>query len=165
MYLDLLDGHTVFLRKYIWKLKVPPKISISMWFLHRKVILRKENLIKRKWQGNTVCCFCDKEETIQHLFFECPLAKVIWRIVHMSFGISPPKNITNMFENWLKGLQRRVKTRLELEFVLSYGQYGISAMTIFLTNQNMLPFCRLYLWLLTGPVRGYVSSRRSNART
>jgi hypothetical protein len=33
MYLDLLDGHTVFLKKYIWKMKVPLKIRIFMWFV------------------------------------------------------------------------------------------------------------------------------------
>ena len=46
MYLDLLDGHKRYLRKYIWKIKVPMKIKIFMWFLHRKVILTKENLVK-----------------------------------------------------------------------------------------------------------------------
>ena len=49
MYLDYLNGHTVFLRKYIWKMKVPLKIKIFMWFLHRKVILTKDNLRKRNW--------------------------------------------------------------------------------------------------------------------
>jgi hypothetical protein len=69
MYLDYLNGHTDYLRKYIWKIKVPLKIRIFMWFLHRKVILTKDNLIKRNWHGNTKCSFCDHDETIQHLFF------------------------------------------------------------------------------------------------
>ena len=79
MYLDLLDDQTKYLRKYIWKMKVPLKIKIFMWFLHRKVILTKDNLARRNWEGNQSCVFCDKNETIQHLFFECPLARIIWR--------------------------------------------------------------------------------------
>jgi hypothetical protein len=51
-----------------------------MWFLHWKIILTKDNLIKRQWTGNEACCFCNCKEYIQNLFFECPLAKVIWRI-------------------------------------------------------------------------------------
>jgi hypothetical protein len=51
LYADYMNGHTVFLRKYIWKLKVPLKIRIFMWFLHRKVLLTKDNLAKRKWLG------------------------------------------------------------------------------------------------------------------
>ena len=51
--------------------------------------------------------FCDKEESIQHLFFDCRLAKLVWHIVHMSFNLSPPKNITNLFGNWLKGIPKK----------------------------------------------------------
>jgi hypothetical protein len=75
MYLDYMNGHTKYLKKYIWKMKVPLKIKIFMWFFHRKVILTKDNLLKRNWNGNTSCCFCDKEETIQHLFFWVPLSE------------------------------------------------------------------------------------------
>jgi hypothetical protein len=78
-----------------------------MWFLHRKVILTKDNLIKRNWNGNDSCCFCGNNESIQHLFFECPLAKLIWRIIHMTFGLEPPKNTTHRFGNWLKGISKK----------------------------------------------------------
>jgi hypothetical protein len=45
-YVDFPNGYMVFLRKYIWKLKVPLKIKILMWFLHKKVPLTKDNLAK-----------------------------------------------------------------------------------------------------------------------
>jgi hypothetical protein len=51
MYADLMNGHTVFLRKYIWKLKVPLKVKIFMWFLYQKVIITKDKLTKRNWNG------------------------------------------------------------------------------------------------------------------
>jgi hypothetical protein len=68
-----------------------------MWFLNKKVLLTKDNLIKRKWQGNEKCCFCNQKETIQHLFIQCALAKMVWHIVHMSFGIIPPKKFNKPF--------------------------------------------------------------------
>ena len=77
-----------------------------MWFLNRKVILTKDNLAKRNWNGNKCSSFCDNEETIQHLFFECPFAKIVWRIVHMSFNITPPKNVINLFGSWLNGIPK-----------------------------------------------------------
>jgi hypothetical protein len=55
-----------------------------MWFLHIKFILIKDNLIKRNWQCETTCVFCEKEESIQHLFFECHMAKLIWRLIHLT---------------------------------------------------------------------------------
>ena len=59
MYLDLMNGHTRFLRKYLWKLKIPLKIKIFMWFLNNKVLLSKDNLAKHNWNGCQKCCFCD----------------------------------------------------------------------------------------------------------
>jgi hypothetical protein len=80
MYLDYMDDNTRFLREYIWKIKVPLKIRIFMWFLQPKVLLTKDNLAKRKWKGCNKCCFRDQMETIQHLYISCPLAKKVWRI-------------------------------------------------------------------------------------
>ena len=85
-----------------------------MWFLKRKVLLTKDNLAKRKWEGSKKCCFCDQDETIQHLFIECPLAKMVWRIVHMAFNIYPPKNITNLFGNWLRGVAKKLKAQIRV---------------------------------------------------
>jgi hypothetical protein len=46
-----MNGHTVFLKKYLWKIKVPLKIQIFMWLLYKKVILTKDNLPKAVGQG------------------------------------------------------------------------------------------------------------------
>jgi hypothetical protein len=85
-----------------------------MWFLNKKVLLTKDNLIKRKWQGNEKCCFCDQKETIQHLFIQCPLAKMVWRIIHMTFGISPPMNLKNLFGKWLDGVAKTDKAHIRV---------------------------------------------------
>jgi hypothetical protein len=69
-----------------------------MWFFHRKVILTKDNLLKRNWNVNKSCCFCDAKESIQHLFFECPLAKLIWRIIHMTFVLKATSVFQQAFE-------------------------------------------------------------------
>ena len=58
MYEDLMNDHTPFLRKYLWKLKIPLKIKKFMWFLKSKVLLTKDNLAKRNWTGCTKYCFC-----------------------------------------------------------------------------------------------------------
>lgn len=58
--------------KRIWKGRIPPKIKIFLWLLSNDAILTKENLKKRKWQGDPNCVFCDSLETTDHLFFQCP---------------------------------------------------------------------------------------------
>ena len=114
MYADYLHGHTPFLRKYLWKLKVPLKIKVFMWFLHRKVILTKDNLIKRNWVGCKKCAFCTEDETVEHLFIHCPFVRNIWRLIHFTFNISPPTSVANMFGHWLDGIDKDTKARIRI---------------------------------------------------
>jgi hypothetical protein len=68
MYVDYMNVHIVFLKKYLWKIKIPLKIMIFMWFLHIKVVLTKDNLAKRNWNICTKSVFCDiSQETISQL--------------------------------------------------------------------------------------------------
>ena len=61
MYADMLNGQTRFLRKYLWKLKIPLKIKKLLWFMQRKELLKKDNLKKRNWNGCTKCVFCHSD--------------------------------------------------------------------------------------------------------
>jgi hypothetical protein len=58
-------------------MKIPLKTKVFAWYLRRGVILTKDNLAKRNWQGYTKCIFYHEEETIKHLFFSCPVARFI----------------------------------------------------------------------------------------
>jgi hypothetical protein len=138
-----------------------------MWFLHQRVLLTKDNLLKRNWHGSKKCCHSYQDETIQHLFIDCPLAKIVWRIVHQSFSISisPPKNIKNLFGNWLAGVTKKVKAQIRVGACAYCGLYGMSGMIIYLTGQNKILLCRLSHWLLIGSVRGpYYNQQRSERR-
>jgi hypothetical protein len=58
----------------------------------------KNNLLKRNWQGNASCQFCNNPETISHIFFSCPAAKFIWSAVGNLIGAkSRPGSFTQFF--------------------------------------------------------------------
>ena len=95
-----------------WKIKVPLKIKFFLWYLKKGVILTKDNLAKRNWKGDKKCCFCNNDESIQHLFFECHVAKFVWNVVFVTFGIVPPSSITNMLGTWLRGFNLRSRKLL-----------------------------------------------------
>ena len=86
----------------IWQTKLPMKIKIFMWYLKRGVILTKDNLARRNWQGDKLCSLCHLPETIQHLFFDCYNAKFLWRAIHILYGIVPPTSINVLFDSWSK---------------------------------------------------------------
>jgi hypothetical protein len=93
----------------IWKLKLPLKIKVFIWYIIKGVTLTKDNLARRRWKGSVKCCFCNLDESIQHLFFDCQNAKFIWRLIHVSFNLSPPLNVDHMFNDWLHGVQKKLK--------------------------------------------------------
>jgi hypothetical protein len=83
--------------KDLWKLKIPLKIKVFMWYLKRGVTLTKDNLARRNWPGNQTCCFCSRLETINHLFFRCTYV-----VFHLAFGsdkhrLRPPRDANDLF--------------------------------------------------------------------
>ena len=68
-----------------------------MRFVYKEVVMPKGNLAKRSLDGSKWCCFCDQDESVQHLFLKCPLAKLLWRTIHVSFNVFSPSTISNLF--------------------------------------------------------------------
>ena len=62
--------------------------------------LTKNNLRRKNWKGSQKCSYYNCNETIKHLFFNC--AKVIWRIIQIATGLTPPRSVTHMLGNWLQ---------------------------------------------------------------
>ena len=61
-------------------------------------------MAKRNWTRSTRFSFCDHDESIKHLFLDCPLTKILWRTVHIAFNITPSNTINTLFETWLDGI-------------------------------------------------------------
>ena len=105
-----------------------------MWFLDKKSCLQKDNLAKRNWQGDSHCSFYGNTKTVDHLFISCPFAKLVWRVVFCTYNIPPPTNVTNMFGNWLNGMDKKTKDRIRI---------GVSAICWSIWNcRNNLVFNR-----------------------
>ena len=49
--------------------------------------------------------FFSSNETIAHLFFDCHVARLLWRLIHITSGLQRPSNIVHMFVIWLNGMQ------------------------------------------------------------
>jgi hypothetical protein len=112
MYRALLGSEVILYNTIIWKLKLPLKIKVFLWYLYKGVILTKDNLARRLWQGDSKCCFCSSEETIQHLLFDCHFSRFVWRVIHISFNLSPPTSVHNFFTDWLLGMNGKLKYKI-----------------------------------------------------
>jgi hypothetical protein len=51
---------------------------------------------------------------VEHLFIQCPFAKIVWQVVHFTFNIPPPANIKNLFGRWINGIDKKIKERIRV---------------------------------------------------
>jgi hypothetical protein len=109
MYSHLIDASAPFRHKKIWKLKIPLKIKIFLWYLQKGVILTKDNLARKNWRGSQKSVGCNSNGTIIHLFLECPHARMVWRIVYYGTGLTPPRSIRYLFGSWLSNQSSKVR--------------------------------------------------------
>jgi hypothetical protein len=75
----------------IWNKSIPSKVSCLVCRLFQNKIATKDNLFRRGdiSQGSLLCCSgCGTEESIFHLFFECPFFAGIWYHISSWMGIS-----------------------------------------------------------------------------
>ena len=85
-----------------------------MSFIHKGVILTKDNLVKRNWVGNPRCCFCGQNESIKHLFLHCPLAKLLWGLIHIAFNVHPSISVHMLFGTWLNGVDTHIAKHIRI---------------------------------------------------
>jgi hypothetical protein len=63
--------------------------------------------------------FCDQEESIHHLLLDCPFEKK--RLLCMHFNLLQPINITNLFQNWLNRVAKKIGTDLGRSVCFTLG--------------------------------------------
>ncbi|XP_056860165.1 uncharacterized protein LOC130508602 [Raphanus sativus] len=69
------------LKAYCWKIKCSPKMKHFLSQIVSGCIAVKKNLKARGMKGDTICDRCGApEESINHVFFECPPAVQIWAL-------------------------------------------------------------------------------------
>jgi hypothetical protein len=89
--------------RFLWKSKLPHKIKIFIWLVVRNKILTKDNFKKRNWHDSGDCCFCGCAESIDHLFFNCSIARYVWRVIQVALNLDfIPKNTRELCDSWMK---------------------------------------------------------------
>jgi hypothetical protein len=109
MYNVLIADTRVVYSRALWSLKLQLRIKNFMWYFQRGVVLTKDNLARRNWNGQKLCSFCSQKKMIQHIFFDCHYARFIWRAVQVTFNIGIPTLVSRLFSGWANVLGYRVR--------------------------------------------------------
>lgn len=88
----------------VWKSKIPLKIKIFLWQLFNNKLQTAQNLAKKGWKGDVKCCLCGVTESVDHIFFHCPMAIFVWSFIKHTFGLGGfPKDLNDFCQSWLRG--------------------------------------------------------------
>jgi hypothetical protein len=107
-------GITSKLARKIWKCKVALKIRIFLWQTIQDRLQTTHQLTNRIWKGKDACAICGSREDVDHLLFQCPMAKFVWgfflsealRLVFLSEALGwdgYPSSMDNLLSVWLSG--------------------------------------------------------------
>lgn len=100
----------VYTQKFLWGIKIPLKIKIFLWLITHDSILTKDVLQYRGWKGDTRCQFCGLEESIDHLFLHCALARFMWNVLKCAFSLpGMPKTVKEIWSSWLPSFSGQTK--------------------------------------------------------
>ena len=75
---------------------MPNRYLVFIWLAFNNKILTRDNLNKRRVVENLNCLYCNEDESVHHLFFECIVAKQIWSDVAEASGFNIPNNMTEL---------------------------------------------------------------------
>jgi hypothetical protein len=99
LYTTLISNGVAHMNKQLWKLKVPLKIKTFMWYMSREVVLTKDNLARQigMVEHNVASIY---GKSLYNTFFYCLCARFLWGLVQITFSISPPQSIQQLFAAW-----------------------------------------------------------------
>jgi hypothetical protein len=88
----------------MWKIHAPPppRIHVFLWLLGNAKVLTRDNLAKRRHVDDKSCLFCNETESVNHIFFECCVAKLMWEMVAEMTDLSVIADFESMAKGWLK---------------------------------------------------------------
>lgn len=110
LYRHLIEDGANFPHKCMWKTKMPSRIKFFVWLLLRNSILTKDNLLKHGWVGDPGCPFCGRNESIDHLFLQCSMAKMLLNILKFAFSLFDiPDSLNDLMNVWMEKFRKDEK--------------------------------------------------------
>ena len=76
--------------KWLWKCFCQPKHKVFFWLLLKDRLSTRNVLRRRNMELDTYsCALCNSlaEETLEHLFLECPFAAICWNIIQVQIPL------------------------------------------------------------------------------
>jgi hypothetical protein len=84
------------------------------------------NLKKREWKGSQKCCLCGLDETTDHFFFQCHIARSIWYCFKEALGWDRcPTGMQDIFYHWIVLGGKDYYVKLVIFTIILWGLWNV----------------------------------------
>jgi hypothetical protein len=85
----------------IWNIVVPQKNHLFLWLLSHNKLATVDNLNRKGFSKPNQCCFCSEDDSVMHLFFQCVVAKIIWKLDSDIIGCEIGGDYLSVASRWI----------------------------------------------------------------
>jgi len=86
----------------LWRSKLPMKLKVFVWQAMHNRLPTGVVLKGRNWKGDINCPLCGSPETIDHILFQCIIARFVWACIKEALGWEKtPLCLEEVFRDWL----------------------------------------------------------------
>lgn len=116
-------------RNIVWDPGILPKQAFILWFLFQGRLKTRDLLRSRGMQISAECGLCNQdEESIEHLFFSCPVSKLCWESLLAVRGMRRSACSWTVEKRWiLRNARSRNRRSKKIIICLAAAVYAIWA--------------------------------------
>lgn len=87
--------------KALWKINAPGKMKINLWRAVQDCLPTGFQLRRRHIDSNDGYVFCNRDDTLEHVFLSCPFASSVWQEIKQRYDIKLKRRGIMHLRNWI----------------------------------------------------------------
>lgn len=93
--------------KGLWKINAPGKMKITLWRAAHECLATGFQLRRRHIPSTDGCVFCNRDDTVEHVFLFCPFAAQIWEEIKGKCAVKLGRNGFSTMRQWIFDFLKR----------------------------------------------------------
>ncbi|EEE66057.1 hypothetical protein OsJ_22054 [Oryza sativa Japonica Group] len=87
--------------KELWRINAPGKMLTNLWRIVHDCLPSGFQLRRRHIPATDGCCFCERDDRIEHIFLLCPFAVCIWDSIKQHFDLKLCMTDLSNMKQWV----------------------------------------------------------------
>jgi ribonuclease HI len=111
------EADSIFWKK-LWSIKAPGKMKINLWRFAHDCLPSGVQLCRRHIPVSASCSYCNREESIEHVFLFCHFSREVWQEIKMRYNVQLCRKSFSNTKTWLHDFMLRSSDRERMIFAV-----------------------------------------------